>query len=88
MVFGNNVHSDLSGRTGGPGPPALTAQTIESIPADTTVRDFDQLSPRESDCFLDLVAAEGHPVHAPAVDGLEAGEVIVFTEYYRVELTE
>jgi hypothetical protein len=62
----------------------MTARTVGSIPADARVRHFDQLSPRASEVFLDLVAPAGRPVHVPVQEDLEAGEVIVFTDYYLV----
>jgi hypothetical protein len=62
---------------------SLTLERIESVPASATVRHVDQLDSETFEAFYDAVTGD-HCVSAGATD-LEPGEVIVFTEYYRVE---
>lgn len=52
----------------------------DQIPANATVRHVDQLTDAELDAFLRLLDGETVPASA-----LEDGQVIVFTDYYRVE---
>jgi hypothetical protein len=58
---------------------------VQCDPADvdgsTRVRDVDQLSPAGRDAFIDAVGGSARAVDAP---GLVAGDVVRFTEYYRV----
>ena len=58
---------------------------IECDPAEVDsgdrVRDLDQLSPSERRSFLDAVDGTTRLIDAP---GLAAGDVVRFTEYYRV----
>jgi hypothetical protein len=51
-----------------------------SPPEATDVRHFDQLSHREQRAFLALRRGE-----SPSMVPLSVGEVVVFTDYYRVE---
>ena len=57
-------------------------ERVESVAANTSVRHVDQLDTGTLDAFYDAVT-QGRPVTAADVD-LEPGEVIVFTDYYRV----
>jgi len=52
-----------------------------AVDASTRVRDVDQLSPAGRDAFIDAVDGAARVVDAP---GLVAGDVVRFTEYYRV----
>jgi hypothetical protein len=60
----------------------LTLTTVEEVPADASVRHFDELSHRAQRRFLRLV--EEGTVPREGDGALSAGEVVVFTEYYRV----
>ncbi|MFC7098383.1 hypothetical protein ACFQKD_13825 [Halobaculum marinum] len=51
----------------------------ETVPEGATVRHVDQLSERDKSALYEL--SRGEAVRAP---GLEPGEVVVFTSYYRV----
>ena len=63
---------------------SLKLTQIESVSADATVHHVDQLESEALDTFY--AAAEGNrPITAAAL-GLDAGDVIVGTEYYRVDL--
>lgn len=62
---------------------SLALERVESVPADATVRHVDQLDSETFGAFYDAVTGD-HCVSDPTPD-LEPGEVIVFTDYYRVE---
>ncbi|MFC6716802.1 hypothetical protein ACFQGT_16890 [Natrialbaceae archaeon GCM10025810] len=62
--------------------PSVTLRPIDSIPSDAPVRHVDQLDERALEQFLAL--RSGTSID-PGEASLEAGEVIVFTDYYRVE---
>ena len=53
----------------------------ESVPADSRVRHFDELS----DSAQDVVAGADDGTVVCGAPDLSAGEVIVFTDYYRIE---
>ncbi|WP_339102271.1 hypothetical protein [Haloterrigena salinisoli] len=57
-------------------------ERADSVSSGTTVRHVDQLGTDTLEAFYECLE-ENHPVPESEVD-LEAGEVIVFTEYYRV----
>jgi hypothetical protein len=62
---------------------SVTLERVESVPTDATVRHVDQLDSETLAAFYEAVSTR-RPVSASGTD-LEAGEVIVFTEYYRVQ---
>ncbi|WP_090619923.1 hypothetical protein [Natrinema salaciae] len=55
---------------------SLTLERVESVATDATVRHVDQLDPEPLAVFYEAVTDETN---------LEPGEVIAFTEYYRVQ---
>ncbi|ADB62166.1 hypothetical protein Htur_3302 [Haloterrigena turkmenica DSM 5511] len=57
-------------------------ERADSVSSDATVRHVDQLDTDTLEAFYECLE-ENRPVPESAVN-LEAGEVIVFTEYYRV----
>ncbi|WP_254761926.1 hypothetical protein [Natrinema marinum] len=62
---------------------SLTLERVDSLGAAATVRHVDQLDSETLTAFYEAV---GDDRAIPAAEtGLEAGEVIVFTDYYRVE---
>ncbi|QFU82622.1 hypothetical protein [Natronorubrum aibiense] len=63
---------------------SLKLTRIESVSADATVRHVDQLESEALDTFY--AAVEGNRPITAAEVGLDAGDVIVGTEYYRVDL--
>lgn len=75
MASSEQSRSDLLGRP-------LTVRRVESVDATATVRHVDQLDADELDAFVGLVEND-RPTVAGDVS-LEEGEVIVFTDYYRV----
>ncbi|OLZ39792.1 hypothetical protein A6E15_01805 [Natrinema saccharevitans] len=79
----NMASSDLRRRAVRPEPPAVKLERIPSVPADATVRHVDQFETGTLDVIYHAVA-ENRPIPA-AETGLEPGEVLVFTDYYRVE---
>jgi len=70
MAIGDTTHREL------------TVTEVEDLPASADVRHFDELSHRAQRRFLRLL--ERGPV---AADGglFTAGEIVVFTAYYRIE---
>jgi len=60
----------------------LTVEPVEEPPADASVRHFDELSHRAQRRFLRLV--EQGTVPREGDGALSPGQVVVFTEYYRV----
>ncbi|SIR66787.1 hypothetical protein [Natronorubrum thiooxidans] len=63
---------------------SLKLTRIESVSPDATVRHVDQLETETLDTFY--AAVEGNRPITAAEMGLDAGDVIVGTEYYRVDL--
>ncbi|MCT9097691.1 hypothetical protein [Haloarchaeobius sp. HME9146] len=65
----------------------LRLTEVESVPADASVRHVDQLSEDAFDQVIQLVDDDGPNTFQglPAAD-LADGEIIVFTDYLRVEL--
>ncbi|WP_049922878.1 hypothetical protein [Halopiger djelfimassiliensis] len=61
----------------------LTLRRVESVEPTASVRHVDQLETDTLEEFYAVVEAE-RSVLSPGTD-LEAGDVIVFTEYYRVD---
>ena len=57
-------------------------ERVESVPTGATVRHVDQLDAATLAAFYESLE-ENRSLSASDVD-LEAGEIIVFTEYYRV----
>ncbi|QLK27493.1 hypothetical protein HYG81_07805 [Natrinema zhouii] len=76
MAATNTAATDLRGH-------AVTLERVESVPADAPVRHVDQLEGETLTAFYEAVT-DDRSVPAAEVD-LEAGEIIVFTDYYRVE---
>ncbi|WP_226039327.1 hypothetical protein [Natrinema sp. DC36] len=62
---------------------SLTLERVESVERNATVRHVDQLDSETLAAFYGAVTGD-RAVPVTATD-LEPGEVIVFTEYYRVE---
>ena len=60
----------------------VTVRPVESVDSAATVRHVDQREPDDLEDFLALVA--GDRAVAAAETPLEEGDVIVFTDYYRV----
>lgn len=60
--------------------PAL--RRVESVPADATVRHVDQLEEAALTWFLETLEAGPTPTAGPI--GLEDGDVVVFTDCYRI----
>ena len=60
----------------------LTLECAESVSRDATVRHVDQLDAETLAAFYETVDGDGSTLDAD-VD-LEPGEVVVFTDYYRV----
>ncbi|WP_440763464.1 hypothetical protein [Natronorubrum sp. DTA7] len=71
----NMTSSDLLRRS-------LHLERVESVTAETTVRYVDQLDTETLDSFYGALT-QGRSISATDAD-LEPGEVIVFTDYYRV----
>ncbi|WP_439027305.1 hypothetical protein [Haloarchaeobius sp. DT45] len=65
---------------------SLRLTAVESVPADATVRHVDQLSEDAFDQMIQLVDDDGPGTlqGLPAADFAD-GEIIVFTDYLRVE---
>ncbi len=79
----NMATSELQRRSVRPESVAVQLERVPSAPADATVRHVDQLDTETLDAVYRAVA-DDRPVPAAETD-LEPGEVIVFTDYYRVE---
>lgn len=62
---------------------SVTVERVESVAATATVRHVDQLDSETLAAFYEAVT-DDRPV-SPAETSLEEGEIIVFTDYYRVE---
>ena len=62
-------------------PGCVRVTPTESVPAGSRVRHFDELS----DSAQDAVAGADDGAVIRGSSGLSTGEVIVFTDYYRVE---
>ncbi|MFA9425584.1 hypothetical protein [Natronorubrum sp. A-ect3] len=63
---------------------SLKLTRIESVSADETVHHVDQLESEALDTFYEAVGGN-RPITAAEI-GLDAGDVIVGPEYYRVDL--
>ncbi|WP_267640601.1 hypothetical protein [Haloarchaeobius amylolyticus] len=64
----------------------LRLTEVESVPADATVRHVDQLSEDAYDQVIQLVDDDGpNALQGPPAPDLADGEIIVFTDYLRVE---
>ncbi|RKD95449.1 hypothetical protein [Halopiger aswanensis] len=61
----------------------LTVRRVESVESTATVRHVDQLETDELQAFYDLLE-DGQPLPAEET-ALEAGDIVVFTDYFRVE---
>ncbi|MFB1063804.1 hypothetical protein [Natrinema sp. H-ect4] len=62
---------------------SLTLERVESVERDATVRHVDQLDSETLAAFYGAITGD-RTVPITATD-LEPGEVIVFTDYYRVK---
>ncbi|WP_160047299.1 hypothetical protein [Natrialba sp. INN-245] len=62
---------------------APTLRRVETIESGATVRHVDQLETAALEEVREILAGERSTV--PQASALEEGEVIVFTDYYRVE---
>lgn len=63
----------------------LTVRPVDRVHAADSVRHIDQLSEPARQRFYECVDANSAPVTLEATD-LEPGEVIVYTDYYRVDV--
>ncbi|ELZ18865.1 hypothetical protein NP511_13130 [Natrinema thermotolerans] len=79
----NMATSELQSRSVRPESAAVRLERVPSVPADATVRHVDQFETETLDAIYRAVT-EDRPVSAAETD-LEPGEVIVFTDYFRVE---
>ncbi|AEH38470.1 hypothetical protein [Halopiger xanaduensis] len=61
----------------------LTVRRVESVESNATVRHVDQLETDEFQEFYNLLE-DGQPLPADET-ALEDGEIVVFTDYFRVE---
>lgn len=67
----------------------ITIEPTDCVPDDATVRHFDELTPAAQEQFPALAAG----VPSPALfgdrtpTGLEDGDVVVYTGYYRISVT-
>ncbi|WP_174811935.1 hypothetical protein [Salinadaptatus halalkaliphilus] len=75
MATSEQLRSDRRGR--------MTVRPVESVPPTATVRHVDQLEADALEAFLELVS--GNRSRDVDETTLEPGEVVVFTEYYRLE---
>ncbi len=62
---------------------SLTLERVDSLGSNASVRHVDQLDSETVTAFYEAVS-DDREVPAAETD-LEAGEIIVFTDYYRVE---
>ena len=64
----------------------LTLERVASVPADASVRHVDQLDAETLETFYDAVEGDRATLETDAETDhdLETGEIIVFTDYYRV----
>lgn len=60
----------------------LRLEPVDEIPGDATVRHVDQLDTETLEAFYDVLEA-GRPDPSVSTD-LEDGEIVVFTDYFRV----
>ncbi|WP_224268328.1 hypothetical protein [Haloprofundus salinisoli] len=60
----------------------VAATRTETVPAGARVRHFDELD--ESAQQLVLEAANGQLTNTATVSDLRSGDIVVFTDYYRV----
>ena len=65
---------------------ALTLSRTDSVHAASRVRHVDELDDATTEQFYGLLASDS-PSTAVAEAAFRDGEVIVFTDYYRVDLT-
>ncbi|MFW6385110.1 MAG: hypothetical protein ACOCY7_03135, partial [Halodesulfurarchaeum sp.] len=76
----------MSSMAGGASRPAVTVRRVASISTSTTVRDYDQLSPATMDALPELLDGTPKPVDRDVARDLIPGEIVKFTDYYRVEV--
>ncbi|OVE84659.1 hypothetical protein B2G88_09720 [Natronolimnobius baerhuensis] len=77
----NMASSELSAGT--PLGRSLTVERVDTAPTAAPIRHVDELNPETFEAFYELVTADV-PLQA-GESGLEPGEIIVFTDYFRVE---
>ena len=82
------MHSRASGHTGGPGRATVSVKRVESVPETATVRDYDQLAPAAMATFPEIVATGRAVVSRRVARELETGEIVKFTDYYRVGIED
>ena len=56
----------------------------ETVPENARVRHFDELDDTDQEFLVDATSGDGSRPSA-ARSGLSAGDVVVFTDYYRVQ---
>ncbi len=64
-----------------------TLRRVESVPADATVRHVDQLEESALTWFLETLESGVHASASVEAHGFEDGDVIVFTAWYRIDLS-
>ncbi|KTG09341.1 hypothetical protein AUR64_16305 [Haloprofundus marisrubri] len=60
----------------------VAATRTDTVPAGARVRHFDELDERAQQMVV--AAANGQLSNTASVPGLRSGDVVVFTDYYRV----
>jgi hypothetical protein len=66
--------------------PRIGLQQIDTVSADTRVRDYDELAPPAQDQLVELVDGDAATATVETVPGLEADEAVKFTDYYQVSV--
>jgi len=68
--------------------PTIRARALESVPAHARVRHYDELAEDAKDSFP-AIAEGGTAVVPPELAaGFRHGEVLKFTRYYRIEVSD
>ncbi|MEY7850681.1 hypothetical protein AB7C87_15945 [Natrarchaeobius sp. A-rgal3] len=76
MSFSDRSASEFPGRPS-------TLRRVETVESGATVRHVDQLESAALEEFLEMLAGDRSTI--PPESELEEGEIVVFTDYYRVE---
>ncbi|MFB6125556.1 MAG: hypothetical protein ABEJ59_06320 [Halanaeroarchaeum sp.] len=68
--------------------PTIRARPVHDVPAGTRVRHYDELA-EDAKAGFPAIAAQGGAVVPPDLAaGFRHGEVVKFTDYYRIEVLE
>lgn len=63
----------------------LTVQTLDSVPCDGQVRDYDQLKPAAKECVAEIAEGETEITVSSGVAGcFDADEIINYTNYLQI----